>query len=624
MDYRNLATQILEYIGGENNVSHFEHCSTRLRFTLKDSNKVKVEELKQTKGVLGVVMAAQCQIIIGNNVVEVYDEILKIASFNHKGSVEAPKQDQKLGAKIMDFVIGVFQPLVPAIAGAGVLKSIISLFVLFGLLDNTSVAYTVFNNIGDAALYFIPLLVANSAAKKLKCNQMVAIAAVGTLLLPNITTLLATEGGAKLFGITLESIAYAYQIFPALLTVFLLAFVEKLFNKITPKPIRIFFVPMMCYVIVLPCTLLFLGPLGYNIGTLLTTIILTIYAKVGFIGIGLFAMLLPLCVATGMHKAFLPYAISTYSETGKEFVYMPASLAHNIAESGACFAVAIKSKDTETRSTAVSAGISALFGITEPALYGLTLQNKKILGSVMVGAGISGLFLGLFAVEAFVVVGPGLASMSMFVNPDNNMNFIYAVIGFVAAFAVSFIAAMILYKDETVEASIDNKIATNALNTNNKIVEEDVTLESPLTGKIIKMEDVNDSVFAGKILGDGVAIIPSEGVLKSPGNGKVSMIADTKHSIGLTLDNGTEVLIHIGLDTVKLDGKYYDVKVSNGQTVKTGDNLIEFDINNIKSEGYELTTPVIVVNGDKYGIENTKTGSVKTGEILFDAIKMEA
>lgn len=621
MDYRKLATQILECIGGEDNVSHFEHCSTRLRFTLKDNNKIKMEELKQTKGVLGVVMTAQCQIIIGNNVIEVYDEILKIASFNTgDNSNEVSKGDQKLGAKIMDFIIGVFQPLVPAIAGAGVLKSLISLFVLFGILDNTSVAYTVFNNIGDAALYFIPLLVANSAAKKLKCNQMVAISAVGTLLLPNITGLLATEGGVKLFGMTLENIAYAYQIFPALLTVFLLAYVEKLFNKITPKPIRIFFVPMMCFVIVLPCTLLFLGPLGYNIGTLLTNIILAIYAKVGFIAIGLFAMILPFCIATGMHKGFLPYAITTYSEVGKEAIYLPASLAHNIAESGACFGVAFKTKDVEKRSTAISAGISALFGITEPALYGVTLQNKKVLGSVMVGAGLSGLFLGFFAVQAFVVVGPGLASMTMFVDPANSMNFIYAAIGFVIAFVISLIASIILYKDESVQVS-NNKIESSKIVDDSN--ETDITLVSPLTGEIIKMEDVNDSVFAGKILGDGVAVIPSEGVLKSPGNGKVSMIADTKHSIGVTLNNGTEILMHIGLDTVKLDGKYYDVKVSNGQIIKTGDTLIEFDIENIKKSGYELTTPIIVVNGDKYSIVDAKTGLIKSGENLFDAIKID-
>lgn len=213
-------------------------------------------------------------------------------------------------------------------------------------------------------------------------------------------------------------------------------------------------------------------------------------------------MLLPLCVATGMHKAFLPYAISTYSEVGKEFVYMPASLAHNIAESGACLLLQLSQKIQRLVQQQYQQVYQPLFGITEPALYGLTLQNKKILGSVMIGAGISGLFLGLFSVEAFVVVGPGLASMSMFINPDNSMNFMYAVIGFVIAFVISFIASIILYKEET--ATNAKQEQTSKVQENNDVIEEDVTLESPLTGEMINIEDVNDGVFAGKILGDGL------------------------------------------------------------------------------------------------------------------------
>ncbi len=621
MDYKKTASDILGYVGGEENVSHFEHCSTRLRFTLKDSNKANVEALKKVKGVLGVVMAAQCQVIIGNSVVEVYDEILKIASFKGGGSIEdnSPK-DQKLGAKIMDFIIGVFQPLVPAIAGAGVLKSLLSLFVLIGILDNTSSTYTVFNNIGDAALYFIPVLVASSAAKKLKCNQMVATGIVGALLLPNMGALLSAEGGSTLFGFTLTNIAYAYQIFPALLAVFLLAYVEKFFNKVTPKPIRIFFVPMMCFAIVVPCTLLFLGPLGYNIGTVLTNIILFIYDKVGFVAIGLFAMILPFCIATGMHKAFIPYALSTYSSLGYEAIYMAASLAHNISESGACFAVAIRTKDVDKRSTAISAGISALFGITEPALYGITLQNKKALSGVMVGSGVAGLFVGFFGLKAFTIVGPGLASMPMFIDPSNAKNIGYAFAGFGIAFVVSLAATMILYKESKEEVAESEEVKE----VNNKIEVKDMTLVSPLEGEIINLEDVNDSVFAGKILGDGLAIIPSKGVLKAPANGKVSMIADTKHSVGLTLDNGAEVLMHVGLDTVKLEGKYYDIKVSNGQKIKTGDTLLTFDMDKIKSNGYELTTPIIVVNGDKYSIEDRKIGKIKNEEELFKAVRLEA
>ena len=616
MDYKKTASEVLKNIGGEENVSHFEHCSTRLRFTLKDSSKANVEALKNIKGVLGVVMTAQCQVIIGNNVVEVYDEILKIASFTTGNSTKDDSgKDQKFGEKVMDFITGVFQPVVPAIAGAGVLKSLLSLFVLIGILDNTSSTYTVFNNIGDSALYFIPLLVANSAAKKLKCNQMVAISLVGTLLLPNISALLTAEGGSQLFGFTLENISYAYQIFPALLSVFLLAYVEKFFNKITPKPIRIFFVPMMCFAIVVPCTLLILGPLGYNIGTVLTNIILFIYDKVGFIAIGLFAMVLPFCIATGMHKAFLPYALSTYASLGYEAIYLAASLAHNISESGACFAIALRTKDTDTRSTAISAGISALFGITEPALYGVTLQNKKALKGVMAGSGVAGLFVGFVALKAFTVVGPGLASMSMFIDPDNGRNIVYAFVGFGIAFAVSLVVTMVLYKEE--------KEVINEVEDAKEIQLKDMALVSPLEGEVINIEDVKDSVFAGKILGDGLAIIPSEGVLRSPANGKVSMIADTKHSIGLTLDNGAEILMHVGLDTVKLDGNHFDVKVSSGQKIKAGDVLLTFDLDKIKLEGYDLTTPIIVVNGDKYSIEDRKAGKIKTDEKLFNAVCLE-
>lgn len=620
MDYKKTASEILGYVGGEENVSHFEHCSTRLRFTLKDASKANVEALKKVKGVLGVVMTAQCQVIIGNNVVEVYDEILKIASFTGGGSTKVDTvKDQKLGAKIMDFVTGVFQPVVPAIAGAGVLKSLLSLFVLIGILDNTSSTYTVFNNIGDSALYFIPILVANSAAKKLKCNQMVSISIVGALLLPNMSAVLTAEGGSTLFGFSLSNIAYAYQIFPALLSVFLLAYVEKFFNKVTPKPIRIFFVPMMCFAIVVPCTLLLLGPLGYNIGTVLTNIILFVYDKVGFIAIGLFAMILPFCIATGMHKAFLPYALSTYSSLGYEAIYMSASLAHNISESGACFGVALRTKDTDLRSTAISAGISALFGITEPALYGITLQNKKALKGVMAGSCIAGLFVGFFALKAYTIVGPGLASMSMFIDPNNGRNILYAFGGFGIAFLVSLVATMVLYKESKEEVRFEE-----IKESNHKIDLKDMTLESPLEGKVINIEDVNDSVFAGKILGDGIAIIPSKGELKSPANATVSMIADTKHSIGLTLDNGAEILMHVGLDTVKLEGKYFNVKVSNGQKVKAGDVLLIFDMEAIKSQGYELTTPIILVNSDKYSIEGRKVGNIKNKEVLFTTVMMEA
>ncbi|WP_320934140.1 PTS transporter subunit EIIC, partial [Hungatella effluvii] len=431
MDYQKTASEILKHIGGEKNVVSLEHCSTRLRFILADRSKADADAVKKIPGVMGVADKVQFQIIIGNSVVEVYEAILKQASFSGDAKAEKKSEKSNIGRTVMEFVIAVFQPIIPAIAGGGILKAMLSLCVLIGILDNTSTLFTILNLLGDAPLYFLPLMVAVSASKRLKVNSFVALSVVGALLLPNMTTLLSAEGGTVFLGFTLQKIAYAYQIFPALLSMFLLAAVERFFNKIVPKPVRILFVPMLCLLIVVPSTLLVLGPLGYNFGTLLTSAILFLYDKLGFIAVGLLAMVLPFCTAAGMHKAFVPYAISSLASMGSELVYLPANLAHNISESGACFGVVLRTKNKELRTTALSAGISALFGITEPALYGVTLQNKRVTLGVMAGALLSGLSIGFTVVRAYTIVGPGLASMATFIDPEgiNTMNIVWAFVG---------------------------------------------------------------------------------------------------------------------------------------------------------------------------------------------------
>lgn len=448
-DYAELAKAVLQNVGGEENVSHLEHCSTRLRFTIKDPAKVNQDELKAIKGVLGVVGAGnQCQVVIGNDVIEAYDEVLKLGSFDGGGSVpdDAPAADVPLGARVLDFLVGVFQPLVPAIAGAGILKAILSLLSSIGIVDSANSLYQILFQGADAALYFLPVMVGCTMATKLGINRLVAIAVTGATILPNITTMLAE--GTTVFGLQLQSIAYSYQVFPAMLAVGLLYFVERFFTKISPKAIRVFFVPMMCFLIVVPITLMFLGPLGYNIGQVITTVILFLYEKLGWIAVALLASILPFMISMGMHKALLPYAVGAITTAGEELLYMPASLAHNIAEGGACFGVALKTKDEDLRGAAISAGISAIFGITEPALYGVTLQRKKAMAGVVAGAFAGGLVIGLSAVKAFVAMGPGLAGMAMFVDPANSMNIVWAFVGFGVSLAVSFGVALILYSDE--------------------------------------------------------------------------------------------------------------------------------------------------------------------------------
>lgn len=612
MDYKKIANEILDLIGGSKNVSTLEHCSTRLRFGLVDKSVVNVEKIKKIKGVMGVVDGSQFQIVIGNNVVEVYDELLKICPVTGNQVAETKKDDRKWGAKLLEFVISVFQPLVPAIAGAGVLKSVLLLLSMFGLLASDSTVYTALAAISDATFYFLPIMVAVTTANTLKSNRLVAIAAVGYLLLPATTAALAD--GMTLFGFAVKNITYSSQVFPAILCVIFLSLMERGFNKISPKAIRIFFVPMMSLAITIPVTLLVLGPLGYNIGTLFTAVILALYGKLGFVALGLLAAILPFMIATGMHKTLLPYAITTYGQLGYEALYMPASLAHNISESGACFAVALKSKDEDLKQTALSAGISALMGITEPALYGVTLQNKKAMMGVVLSGAISGMLMGLFVVKAFIIVGPGLASMSMFVDAANGSNFMYACIGFAVALLGSFIITFVLWKDSDSDVEEDASVVE-------ELTEEEKEvniLVSPLNGEAVDLSTVSDEMFASKTLGDGIAIVPKDGKLYAPCDAEVVMLFETKHAIGLRTSNGAEILIHIGVNTVSMEGVGFTAFVKQNDKVKEGDLLIEFDLDAIKEKKLDPTVMVVNSNSTSYKVLNQSYGDVKTGDVLFD------
>ncbi|KPI57180.1 PTS beta-glucoside transporter subunit IIABC [Clostridioides difficile] len=616
MNYKKTAIDIIKQVGGSKNISALEHCSTRLRFSLIDRSKVNQDALKKVQGVMSIVNGSQFQVVIGNSVVDVYDEILKVCPLNSNDSTIKTEEKINLRTKFVEFIINIFQPLVFAIAGAGILKSLLMLLAMFNILKTDSTIYTLLVAISDATFYFLPLMVAVTTANVLKCNRLVAIAAVGYLLLPATTT--ALNEGVQLFGFTIPNIAYNAQVFPAILCVSFLAIMEKIFNKYSPKPIRTFFVPMMSLAITVPITLTVLGPLGYNVGTIFTTIILFLYNKMGFLAVGLLAAILPFMVATGMHKALLPYAINTIGKLGYEALYMTASLAHNISESGACFAIALRTKDGTLKQTALSAGISALMGITEPALYGITLQHKRAILGVVLSSAISGTFLGLFTVRGFVIVGPGLASMTMFIDPNNGNNLIFAIIGFVVAILGSFIITLIVWKEDTntKESSIEGIVEEELIEEEKEIN----ILVSPVEGKVIDLSKVNDKLFASKILGDGVAIIPTNGNLYAPCDSEVMMLFETKHAIGLKTKNGAEILIHIGINTVSMNGEGFKTFVKTGDNVKEGDLLIQFDLDKISHANLDSTVMIVNNNGSDYAYKvlNKSYGNVEKGSILFD------
>lgn len=613
MDYQKLASDIIKQIGGKENVEQLEHCSTRLRFTLADNAKANRKEIEQLDGVMGVADKVQYQIIIGNDVSEVYQAIKKQlkGSLNQNQAVKKPNQKKKLGNVVLEFIIGVFQPLIPAIAGGGILKSLLLLLNLLGVLDKSTQTYQILYLIGDAPLYFLPLLVAYTAAIKLNANPLVAVAAVGALLLPNMSTLI-TEG-ATLFSFPIKPISYAYQVFPAILCVLAFSQIEKFFNKISPKMIRSFFVPLMSLTIVVPLTLLILGPIGFTLGQWFVTVILFIFGKFGWVAVALLAMVLPFMVVTGMHKAMIPYVVSSLGQTGKELIYNAASLAHNLSEAGACFAVALRSKDKRTKSTALSAGISALFGITEPALYGITIQNKRVLYGVMIGSFIGGSFLGIMGVEAYVAVGPGLASLSMFISEELPKNIMYAIFGLIIAFVASFISVSILFKDLTIEEDVN-------LPADIQIKE----FKSPIIGKSVPLAEVQDAIFSKKIMGDGVGFIPQTGELYAPVDGSIVMVFDTKHSIGMKTTNGVELLFHVGIDTVNLKGQFFETHVAVGDEVQAGDLLMTFDLEKIIESGFDPTTVCILTNSANHELQNVDYGEIDNQKNVFELKEMGA
>jgi PTS system beta-glucosides-specific IIC component len=381
-------------------------------------------------------------------------------------------------------------------------------------------------------------------------------------------------------------------VFPAILAILLYAVLEKYVTKYCPKPVRVFLVPLVCMAITVPITLIFLGPIGYIIGTWISAFILFLFNHLGWAATGLLAAILPLMVATGMHKALLPYAVATMTSTGKELLYLPASLAHNLSEAGTCFGVAVRTKDVKMRATAISAAISALFGITEPALYGVTLQHKRALGPVMISSAITGCVVGILSIKAFALVGPGIASMTMYVDKSNAMNFVYAWVCLVIALILSFILTLVFWKDDVVATSQDSQDTNKTLN-------NEIELEAPINGTVISLKDVNDSTFSSGILGEGIAIKPKDGFLFAPAKAEVIMTYKTGHAIGLKTQDGSEILIHIGIDTVKLNGKYFNTKVKDHQIVEPGEILIEFDLDKIVAEGFDPTVMMVITSKGK-------------------------
>lgn len=619
MNYENLAKEILKNVGGQENVSNLTHCATRLRFNLKDVSKANTETIKKTKGVMGVVdKGGQYQVIIGNDVNHVYKEIMKIA--NIEGNSESKEvDDRKTVAKVIDTITGIFTPILPAITAAGMMKAVLALLTAFKLISTDSQSYQIFNFMADAAFYFLPIFLANSAAKKFKCNPYLAMMLGGILLHPTFVTMVNTakETGESLaiFGLPITLASYSSSVLPIILGVWFMSYVEPIADKISPKAIKFFTKPLITAVVSGIVILVVIGPIGYIVSDKVGLGIKTLESYASWLVPTLLGGLTPLLVMTGTHYGLIPIGINNRMTMGYDTIIYPGMLASNVSQGGAALAVAIKSKNKEIKQLASSAGITAVCGITEPALYGVNLRFKTPLYASMIGGAAGGLFLGLFRVSNYSGGSPGFLTLPSYIGGESMMNFVYACIGAVISVVVAFVAGLILYKDkvEAIEDENLEEVAVDKAPLMNKI-----TIASPLNGEIVPLTEVKDETFASEMMGKGVAINPTEGKVVSPINGTVQMIFKTKHAIGLKSEDGAEILIHIGMDTVQLDGKHFTAHVKDGDKVKVGDTLVEFDMDAIKKEGYELITPVIITNTIDYlEIVPKEIKSVNAGEDII-------
>ncbi|WP_415353434.1 beta-glucoside-specific PTS transporter subunit IIABC [Enterococcus faecium] len=604
MDYREVGRNVLQQVGGKENVVSLTHCATRLRFELKDKRKADTKALEKTLGVISVVdSGGQYQVVIGNEVQTAFKEIQKEVGTSIKKGPSSDNQESII-SRLISVISTTFTPMIPAITGAGMVKAILAVLTLTGVLSDSSQTYIILNTIADAAFYFMPVLLAYGAAIKFDVNPILAITVAGILLHPNISQLFSTGDAVSFLGIPVLAADYAGSVLPIIFTVWIMSYVEPFADRISPSFIKFFTKPMLVILIMGPLALVVIGPFGTLLNDLIAMGAEWINGKAAWLIPFLMGGLQPFLVVTGTAWAMTPIATMQLSSTGSEMINGPGMLASNIAQSGATFAVAAKTKNKELKQLAVSTGITALMGITEPSLYGVTLKLKKPLVASMIGGAIAGLYAGLSGLVRYAFVSPGLAALPAFIG-ENPMNIVHAIITCVIAFVATFIIAYLIGFDDTSDESEQTAIA------------EAVIVENPVKGTVCPISEVNDAVFSKGLLGKGVAIHPEENSIYSPVEGEVITILESKHAIGLRSKEGIELLIHVGIDTVNLKGEPFEVFVKAGDQVSAGQLLINADFAAIRNAGYDDTVIVVVTNSENYAGISEASGSLKEHEPLM-------
>lgn len=610
MNYKEIADKVIAGVGGVQNINSLTHCATRLRFSLKNDGLADKKILESISEVMGVTIGGgQYQVIIGSEVRHIYNEVSKQLTTNSNQETTMIEQQKKgLGTRFIEMISSIFTPILPAITASGMIKAVLALCVAFHWVDNTAQTYQIINFIADAGFYFLPILLANSAAKRFKCNPYLAMMVAGVLLHPTFIAMVAAakESGdaIKLAVLPIYNANYASSVIPIILAVWFMSYIETFADKYSPKMIKFFIVPLITILVTAIVSLVILGPIGFVIGNGIASGITFLDVHISWLVPMVIGGLFPLLVLTGTHYGIIPIGANNIMTLGSDAMVGPGNLASNIAQGGAALAVGVKTKDKTVKELAFSSGITAVCGITEPALFGINMRFKTPLYASMIGGAIGGLFVGVFKVRRFASGSPGLMTLPVYIGEDGFTNLLFACLGALIAFVVAFIVSYMLFKEDkltvsereldVLEESLGKSSTKESFDgSQNK---QPTQIYAPVNGQKISLTDVKDSAFSSGAMGKGFALIPSDGQFCSPVKGIVEMVFETKHAIGLKSDEGVEILLHIGMDTVKLNGEHFNTLVSKGDSVEVGDPLVIVDIEEIKKAGFETTTPIIFTN----------------------------
>lgn len=613
MDVEKLAADLLPLVGGKENIRSVLHCMTRLRFQLADQSKAQLEAIEKLDGVMGVkVVGAQTQVIIGPNVAEVYKAVTKLTGdLGGDNAAPAPaegEEKQKLSAKLLDTVSGIFAPVVPLITGAGMIKAILTILVVFGL-PNDSQEYTILNFIADSGFYFFPVVLAFSSAKKFGCNPYLAAMIGGVLIHPTWTSLVSAGDPVSFFGIPVKLNNYGSSVLPIILTVLFMSFVERFAEKVSPNMIKAILKLLITMAVTALVSLIVLAPLGSYIGGILAGAISFLDQNIPILVPTIVGGIQPFLVFFGMHLAiFPPLQTIQLAEMGYETVCGPGFLAAVLACSGAAIGFGLRTRDKNAKELALSTGFTAFCGVTEPAVYGVIVKYKQIIPAVVLGGVCGGFFAGVFHLKRYAIASPGVPALPTFIGEDPNNIFI--AIGTVCiAFVVSLVASYLLSGDKKKPAAQPAAPTDADLHPTDTAAPH--TLYAPLTGTVIPLEEVPDETFSAGILGQGLAIQPDDPTVYAPFDGTVIQTVDSKHAVGLRSADGMEVLIHVGIDTVDMNGQGFTLHCQEGDTVKRGQRLLTFDPKAIEAAGHPTVTAVLVTNSDDYqAVKTLKTGPV--------------